>query len=213
MDNTALFHSIPLFVNISAAGKQALAGICNSKRFKKKELLFLEGDEGVSLFILLRGSVQLFKVTPEGKEVVIKIVKPGEMFAEVVLFRESTYPVNARALQDSTLLAIPRRRFITLLENSTFRDDFISNLLERLRFLVDQIQYLTNHDVEERFNLFLQNQFGDSSVIETALSKREVAGAIGTTPETLSRLLHRLKREGKLVWEGTKITRQSDHQD
>lgn len=207
MDKTAPFHTIPLFKNISGASRQALAGICTSRTLKKKEFLFREGDEGASLFILLRGSVQLAKVTPEGKEAVIKIVRPGEMFAEVVLFRESPYPVNAQALQDSALIAISRRRFADLLKNDAFRDDFISNLLERLRSLVDQIEYLTNHDVEERLNLFLQNQFGDSGTIETALSKKEVAGAIGTTPETLSRLLKRLKQEGKMSWDGTRITR------
>lgn len=213
MNTMALIHTIPLFDTISAASKQALAGICAANTLKKKELLFLEGDEGVSLFILLRGSIQLYKVTPEGKEVVIKIVKPGEMFAEVVLFKESTYPVNAIALQDSTLLAISRRGFVTLLSNDAFRDDFIANLLQRMRFLVDQIQYLTNHDVEERLNLFLRDQFGDSSTITITLSKKEVAGAIATTPETLSRLLHRLKQESKLLWEGTQITRPCEPQD
>lgn len=207
MDKTALFHTISLFKNISTASKEALAGICSSKTLKKKEFLFREGEDGVSLFILQRGSVQLSKITPEGKEAVIKIVKPGEMFAEVVLFDKSHYPVNAQALQDSTLIAISRRRFVDLLKNDAFRDDFIANLLARLRFLVDQIEYLTNHDVEERLNLFLKNQFGDFETVETTLSKKEVAGAIGTTPETLSRLLKRLTNEGKISWEGTRIIR------
>jgi CRP-like cAMP-binding protein len=210
MDKEALLGSIALFENISPAGRKALADISLAREIPKRELLFLEGDPGESVFVLARGNVQLFRTTPDGKEVVIKVVKPGELFGEVILFEQRRYPVSAVALRDSTLLMISRRQFARLLEDESFRYDFLRNLMQKLRYLVDQIQYLTNHDVEERLLTFLEEQFGERSEIRMSLAKKDVAAAIGTTPETLSRLLNRLKRDGTLVWEGDLITIRRD---
>lgn len=206
MDTQTILKHIPLFENISDAGRKALADICLSKEVKKKEIFFFEGDKGLSLYILVKGNVQLYKSTPDGREVVIKVVKPGEMFGEVILFEQNTYPVNAVALKDSTVFMISKHQFTCLLEDEDFRDDFFRSLMQKLRFLADQIRYLTNHDVEERLFMFLKEQFGKKEEIKITLSKKDVAAAIGTTPETLSRLLNRLKQEDKLTWEDHRIT-------
>ena len=206
MDKVNILKQIPLFENISAASRKALADICLTKQVKKKEILFFEGDKGLSVYILVKGNVQLTKSTSEGREAVIKIIKPGEMFAEVILFEQNTYPVNAVALKDSTVFMIPKHQFTCLLANEDFRNDFFRNLMQKLRFLADQIRYLTNHDVEERLFMFLKEQYGKKDDIRVTLSKKDVAAAIGATPETLSRLLARLKQEGKLTWEEHRIT-------
>lgn len=207
MDLTAIFRDIPLFEHLSGRSLRALAEAASLKSLKKKELLFREGDEGSDIFILVHGSVQLYKLTADGKEMVVKLPRRGEIFAEVVLFERSAYPVNARALEDTMLVAISSRQFAEFLEQPDFRNDFIANLFKRLRFLVDRIEYLSSQDVEERFYAFLDNQFGDSSTISISLSKKDVATIIGTTPESLSRLIARLKRAGTLSWEGDTITR------
>ena len=206
MDKEAVLSQISLFENISTENRASLADICIPKNVRKKETLFWEGDKGVSVYILVKGTIQLYKSTPEGKEVVIKIIKPGEMFAEVILFERSSYPVSAVALQDSLVFLISRHQFACLLENEAFRNDFISNLMSKMRYLADQIRYLTHHDVEERLFMFLKEQHGEKTRIRVAISKKDVAAAIGATPETLSRLLQRLKREKKLIWEGSEIS-------
>lgn len=205
MDTQTILQRIPLFENISDAGREALADICLTKDVKKKEILFFEGDRGLSVYILVKGNVRLYKSDSDGKEIVIKVVKPGEMFGEVILFEQSAYPVNAAALQDSTLLLIPRHQFICLLEDEDFRNDIFRNLMQKLRFLADQIRHLTRHDVEERLFLFLKEQYGRKEEIRITLSKKDVAAAVGATPETLSRLLSRLRKEGKLTWEEHRI--------
>jgi CRP/FNR family transcriptional regulator len=195
-----------LFRNISDDGRSALAGICLEKNLKKKEILFLEGDEGDALYMLVEGSIQLYKSNPEGKEIVIKVVKPGELFAEVILFEQDEYPVTAISLENSRVYSLPRRKFYGLLEREEFRNEFIGNLMKKMRYLADQIRSLTLHDVEHRFFAFLEDRYGRMEIIDLALSKKAVAAAIGTTPETLSRLLLSLKKEGNLTWDGSKIT-------
>jgi CRP-like cAMP-binding protein len=205
MNKEEILRQIHLFENISDESRFALADICIPKTLDKKEILFLEGDKGYAVYILVNGNIQLYKSAPDGKEVVIKVVKPGELFAEAILFEESRYPVSGVALKPSRVFVVPKHQFTCLLENQTFRDEFIGNLMTKLRYLADQIRYLTNHDVEERLFLFLQEQHGPKEHIVCSLSKKDVAAAIGATPETLSRLLHRLNQEGKLNWEGSKL--------
>ena len=205
MNKEDILRHIPLFENISQESRAALADISIPKTVKKKEPLFWEGDKGLTIYILVKGHIRLFKTTSEGKEVVIKVVKPGEMFAEVVLFEQSRYPVSAVALKESLVFMISKHQFTCLLENERFRNDFIGNVMKKLRYLTDQIQFLTTHDVEDRLYMFLEEQYGKKERIVSSLSKKDVAAAIGATPETLSRLLQRLKNEGKVDWTGSDI--------
>ena len=202
-----------LFGNISGENLAALADICLSKTVKKKEMLFFEGDKGYTLYLLVDGNIQLHKTAEDGRDVVIKVIKPGEVFAEVILFEKDNYPVSAVALKDSKVYMIPKLQFYCLLENETFRNEFIGILMKKMRYLADQIHYLTTYDVEDRLVMFLIEQYGPQEKITCALSKKAVAGAIGTTPETLSRVLLRLKNEGKLTWEGSKISVSQDFYD
>jgi CRP/FNR family transcriptional regulator len=205
MNKEDILRHIPLFENISQESRAALADICIPKTVKKKEPLFWEGDKGLTIYILVKGHIRLFKTTSEGKEAVIKVVKPGEMFAEVVLFEQSRYPVSAVALRESLVFMISKHQFTCLLENESFRNDFIGNVMKKLRYLTDQIQFLTTHDVEDRLFMFLEEQYGKKERIVSSLSKKDVAAAIGATPETLSRLLQRLKNEGKVDWTGSDL--------
>ena len=123
-----------------------------------------------------------------------------EIFAEVVLFERPDFPVSAVAIADSSLLEIPRTRIEVLLEGRAFRQEFIAMLMERQRYLAQRIQYLVNYDVEERFFLFLENHYGDNRNIKINISKKDMASAIGATPETFSRLINRLEGEKKIAW-------------
>jgi CRP/FNR family transcriptional regulator len=205
MDIPSLLGKTDFFQGASEESKRALESIGVPKTFKKREMLFFEGDQGDSVFLLASGSVQLFKSTLEGKEIVIKLVKPGEIFAEVILFERDQYPVSAIAIEDSRVCLFPKKQFYALLNQVSFRNDFIRMLMQKQRYLVDQILTLSTADVEQRFFRFLRTHYGENEQYSLSLSKKEVAAAIGTMPETLSRLILRLKTEGKLSWEGDQV--------
>lgn len=175
------------------------------KEIKKKNILFLEGETGYAFYLLVAGNVQISRTTPEGKEIVIKIIKPGEIFAEAILFEKNDYPATARAVTDSKVFSIEKDSFLSLLDEKKFRNEFISILIRKQKYLSDQIKYLTVHDVEDRLFSFLNEQYGDEKIIKTKMSKKDIAAAIATTPETLSRLILRLGKENKLKWEGRTI--------
>jgi len=204
-DTHKLLKESDFFSGITERSIRSLATICIPKRVNKRELIFLEGEEGNSIYILAEGGVQLYKTAADGREIVINTIRAGEIFAEVVLFEQNEYPVSAVALENSLLFRLSRQQIDCLLVVDSFRRDFIGMLMRKQRYLTDRILYLTGHDVEERFFFFLQQQFGCQREYRITLSKKDIAAAIGTIPETFSRLLLRLKEEETIRWEGDKL--------
>jgi len=204
-DAHKLLKNADFFSGISDRSIRSLAAISIPKRVEKRKLIFMEGDEGHSLYILAQGGVQLYKTAADGREIVIKTVKSGEIFGEVVLFEENEYPVSAVSLEKSLLLRLPKQQIDCLLISESFRRDFIGMLMRKQRYLADRILFLAGHDVEERFFYFLEEQYGRKGEYHIPMSKKDMAAAIGTIPETFSRLLLRLKQERKLRWEGENL--------
>lgn len=205
MDVVSLLEKSKFFSSITPAHRKAVASICIPKSLRKREIVFHEGGKGHSMYLLAQGTVQLFKTSAEGREVVIKLLKPGEIFAEAVLFEKDTYPVSAMALTPAEIFLIPKRQFHCLLEDGAFRADFISMLLSKQRYLAERIFRLSALDVEQRFFHFLRDHFGELEEYDIDLAKSDVAAAIDALPETLSRMLLRLRDEGKLAWDGRKL--------
>lgn len=205
MDIGRYIGESPFFKGLSEQHYQELARVSRLKRVKKREYLFHEGEHGVSMFMLVDGHIQLHKNNEDGREVVIRMVKPGEVFAEVVLFERDRYPVSARAVTQAELLLFPRKGIQRLLSQEHFRNGFISLLMNKQRYLTERIQELTTRDIEYRLFTFLRSQYGERSTIHIPISKKDVAAAIGTTPESLSRLIQRLQEERVMEWKGRDI--------
>ncbi|MCX7819096.1 MAG: Crp/Fnr family transcriptional regulator [Kiritimatiellae bacterium] len=177
------------------------------RHVSRGEVLFREGEPGVGLWVCHRGRVRLSRRTADGRERVLKIIRPGETFAEVVLFETRAYPATATALEDGVLFVVPAAALRARLREEEFRDDFLAMVMRKLRHLADQLSGRAGADLAERFEAFLDEQFGAARRIETQLTRRDVAAALGVAPETLSRLLRSLRTEGRLRWRGRVIER------
>ncbi|MBN2143955.1 MAG: Crp/Fnr family transcriptional regulator [Candidatus Aureabacteria bacterium] len=200
MNAYEILKKVELFDGLSEQSKQLLSSICMGKKFRKNGHLFLEEDSGNGAFLLASGSIRLYKTTPDGKEAVIKMIQPGEIFAEVTLFEKENYPVSAVCLKESFVFFLPKMKFRHLLNQEKFRNEFIRMLMEKQRYLTRRILYLTARDVEGRFFSFLEEQYGKKDLYSIPISKKDLSSAIGTNPETLSRLLHRLTKEKRISW-------------
>ncbi len=168
--------------------------------FSRDEMIFFEGDRGEKFFFVAEGLVKIYKSTESAREVVLRHIRQGEMFGEVILFESEFYPVNAVAMRDTGLYSIRRDLFLGMLDDKEFVRFFTGNLFRKMRYLADRVSYLNAYDVEERFFLFVDEHFGLRPGIKTDLTKAEVADAIGTIPETMSRLLARLKMNDLVIW-------------
>ena len=190
-----------LFSGLSEEHRNEIESKGENLSLKKGQTLFWEGDPGHSFFILIEGSVKLFKTTEEGREIIVKILTGGEIFGEVILFVNQTYPVSSTILENSSLFSISKKAFHHLMEKEYFRNEFVSVLMKKQRYLSNRIHYLTAYDVEDRFFKFLLENYGEQGRYRINLSKKDLASAIGTIPETFSRLTSRLKKRGIIRWE------------
>jgi CRP/FNR family transcriptional regulator len=194
----ALLSRSEYFGGLAPASRSTLAELCRLESVPKRDFLFMEGQPGTSVYLLAEGALQLLKTSEDGRDIVIRLVEPGDVFAEAVLFERDTYPVSAVAMKASRVLSLNTRDFRRLLDRSDFRDDFLRYLTGRLRYLADRILYLTAYDVESRFFRFLEQQYGRSDHYTLSLPKKDIAAAIGTTPETYSRLMQQLEAQGQV---------------
>ena len=144
----AILADSPLFSGLQRPNIERIAQSVALRHLKKKAILFHEGTEGTTVYVLLKGAIQIHKTDEDGSERVIRIFKPGEMFAQVILFERPDYPVTASALERSEVLGIPRRSLLALLEDAAFRNDFIAGLMQRQRYLANRIATLSTTDAQ-----------------------------------------------------------------
>ena len=201
---TALLQT-RFFDGLSPASRRRLAGISSVRTLERREPLFVEGEPGRAVYLLGQGSVQLHKTARDGREIVIRLVEPGEVFAEAILFEQDRYPVTAAALVPSEVVVMPRQAFHALLAEEAFRSEFMAGLMRKLRYLAGRVLELTTDDVEARLLRFLEARGNGAAAFVLRISKKDVAAAIGTTPETLSRLLQRLEQGGTLRWKRDRV--------
>ena len=200
-----LIRKAKFFSGLSEAAYQRLAALSRRRTVAKRDLLFMEGAGGTAVYLLTSGSIQLVKTNLDGKETVIKTVKQGELFAEVILFEKSKYPVTAIAVTEAEVIELPRAGFLKLLNEEEFRNDFMAMLMHKQRYLAERIQQLTSMDVEARFVEFLRDHYGEKTEIIPDIPKKDIASAIGATPETFSRLLQKLEKRGGFTWKDKSI--------
>ena len=194
-----------LFSGLSDDTLERIIASGNQRNVIKGGVVFCEDERGKEFFVLLQGKVRLTKSTEEGREIIVKIISPPETFAETILFENESFPVTATAIEDSRLFSISRSSFYGLLDKKDFRNEFIAMLMGKLQYLANRILYLTSFEVEERFFMFLSENYGKHERYTIDMTKKEVAGAVGTIPETFSRLLKRLKSRNILEWEKNEL--------
>ncbi len=198
----------PYFQGLSQELLSALCQVSVLKRLSKGEHLFFEGEKALGFYFIVDGMMKLYKLSPKGKESVIHIFGPGEIFAEVVLAGSETYPVNAQALTDTTVAFFLKSNLLNLLKrNPDFGLSLIGLLCMRLKTLLKSIENLTLREAGERFIAYLWELTEEGRKVEFTLSipKSQLALLLGITPETLSRILQRLKEEDIIAVEGKKI--------
>lgn len=206
-----MLRQADLFKGMGDASLARLAAGGRQKSFGPGGTLFVEGTRGEEFYLLLEGEVRLSKASAEGQEVVLRIIRPGEVFAEVVLFENPVYPVNAVALGHVRVFAMERSAFAGLLDEKDFRNEFIAMLMRKQRYLAARILYLTSLDVEERFFRFLIERYGPGGTYQVDMAKKDMASAIGTIPETFSRLINRLRGLGVISWDGAALIVRRDY--
>jgi len=167
------------------------------------ERLFSHGDPVAGFFFLLAGQIKLYRLSPEGYEKIIEIVRPGQTFAEAAMFmeRRDGYPVNAEALEPSELLRFDAATIMGILKESNATClRLMAAMSQRLRAQVNEIDQLTLHSATFRLVSYLLEEHAASrpasNEIQLTVPKSVLAARLGIQPETFSRILARLSGQG-----------------
>jgi CRP-like cAMP-binding protein len=198
---------------LAAEEPDRLYALSSIEKVAKGEYVFLECDQPRNLYTVVKGEVKLLKQTEDGRETIVEMAYPGEIFGEEAIFDGQPYPMTAQALEDAELLAISRTDFFAFLrDNPDLALEIITELGTRLREAQNTIRALAMERVEWRIArvlLMLSRKAGiveaDGVSIDLPLTRQDIADMAATTVETTIRVLSNFKKMGLVDTEKGKI--------
>jgi len=214
LDSSALgeLKRIYLFDALSEAQLERVLRTMTAVHLAPKQGLFSFQQPATRFYLVRRGQIKLFRVSPDGDEKVIEVVHAGRSFAEAIMFMERhIYPVNAEAIEQTELYSFDMNTFMDLLKESPqtcFR--LLASMSQRLHGLVEEINNLTLQNATYRLVNYLLQQLPEGAVSAPAIHldtpKSVIASRLSIQPETLSRILSRLANQGLLSVSGSNLT-------
>lgn len=196
-----------LFQDMNEQELEELSKITYQRVYDKNEIIFLEGEVGDAVYLILDGLIKVFRTVESGREKTLVLLGQWEFFGEMALLDKSLRSASIQAMKTSQLLVIDREKFNgLLLKFPQISLKIIVTLSNRLREANNQIKALTFKSVKERLHLVLldlADKYGEiakeGTVITKKITHQELANLVGTTRETITKLLNELIEEGIII--------------
>ncbi|MBF0312302.1 MAG: Crp/Fnr family transcriptional regulator [Oligoflexia bacterium] len=208
LDVQKFLSSIFLFENLGSEDVDLIVKGVKSKKLKRNQILFNEGQKADAFYIVVYGKLAVTKLSKSGGERPLHYHGDRDVIAEAAIFDSEFYPASCVALKESMVLQVLREEFVgVLLRRPEVAIKMLAAYSRRLRGFVNMIEYLTLDGVRERLIKYMvknciSNDEGIGKdrkcTIHLKMSKKELALILGTVPETLSRTLRQLNEEGVL---------------
>ena len=206
-DLSALTHQlghVPLFEGLPGDTLAYVIGLARPKQLESEGYFFNEGDQADLFFVLTTGRVRLSQLTPEGHQVVLRLITPGDAFGGVGAFGEPTYPVSAQAVEASIALAWTSAKMRQLLETEPrIAVNALRFVAARYHDLQRRYRQAMTERVERRVARALLRLVHDAGrrvdggvEIDFPVSRQDIAEMTGTTLYTVSRLLSAWEQQG-----------------
>jgi CRP/FNR family transcriptional regulator len=196
-----------IFKGLTREELDRVVGIMGMREFKRNEVIFLEGDAGDCFYLVLTGEVRIFKLSPDGREKTLALIGEGDFFGEMALIDSKARSASAGALTKAKLAVLHRDHFNALIyEHPEIALKMIVQLAERLRRANQQIESLAFQDVRERLIQFILQYAtlaeDGSCVVARKVTHQEIANLIGSSRESVTRMLGQLQDEGYITFDG-----------
>ncbi|MHB1456176.1 MAG: Crp/Fnr family transcriptional regulator [Armatimonadota bacterium] len=168
-------------------------------RYDKGDLIFAEYSPCVGMYIVATGAVKIYKIGVDGREHVLHVAETGDTFGEVALFMgDAGYPAYASTVKNSTMIFIPKKPILSLLESEPrMATQVLGSLAMWTHKLVMKLEYLTLKDASSRLAGYILQQTSNSKRkdFELSIPKQTLAAHLAISSETLSRLLTRFEAQ------------------
>jgi len=176
--------------------------------FKRGETVFWENETSNGLYIIEKGSVKLYKLSQQGRELVIEVFSNGDSFNEVPVFDGENNPVNVAALEESDIWIVDAESIRrSLYKYPEVTKAVVLNLSKNLRMLVSKVEELSFFQVTNRLARLIDNLPEEqlSGPTSVRLTRDELAARLGTVREVVTRSLKELERSGAIAVSRNKI--------
>ena len=212
--NLQIFKKIPIFAELAEDQLQRLSQVVMERQYRKNQIIFGEGDPGEALFFLKAGKIKLTKTTPDGREQILAFRSAGEIFAEVVLFDGGPYPATAEVVEDAKIGIIRNQDIEKIInQNVDIAVSLLKVMSKRLRQAQTAVKDIALKDVYGRLASILLklavdhgSQAPDGTKICLNLTHQELANMIGTSRESVNRVISEWRNEGILDAQRGEIT-------
>jgi CRP/FNR family cyclic AMP-dependent transcriptional regulator len=209
----ALFRKLSLFAELDDRELASIAGVAKTRRYAKDDVIFHADESGDAFFIIREGKVKVTMTSPEGKEIILAMMGPGDFFGEMALLDDAPRSATVVALEPLEVVTIWRGDFLEILrENFSITQKILAELSRRVRKMSERAESLATMDVYGRLARFFldlaQSQgktLDNGYVAVTRPTHQAIANMIGTSRETVSRLIHDLMRQELLLTEGKTV--------
>jgi CRP/FNR family transcriptional regulator, cyclic AMP receptor protein len=196
-----IFERHFLYGMLSAREIDALLHYSRVEHYPAGYEIFAKGSPGTCLMAVLRGKAKMSSVSPDGKEIVLNIIHPGEIFGEIGVLDGGERSADAVAMEDCELLVINRRDFLPVLENhSDICLGLIRILCQRLRRTSEQVEDVLFRHLESRIAkalLQLSEESGTSGGSrQLHLSQSQLGHIVGASRESINKILQAMQRAG-----------------
>jgi CRP/FNR family cyclic AMP-dependent transcriptional regulator len=188
---------LPSFSNLSVDNLKKISSAAILKTIPAGEIILHEGDDAQSAYFVLSGKVEVFRLALSGREQVLALLSAGQGFNTAPFFlEEKKNQASVRALDQSSVMAIPAIQFMSLLnELPDFNRLVLRDYSQRLKQLTDKVEDLGLYSVRARLARFLLEQ-AEQKEISSRFTQDEIASNIGTVRDVVGRSLRTLEQEG-----------------
>lgn len=198
------------FPQLSQKDFQYISGYGITRMYPKHSIVIHEGDDSDSLFVILEGKVKIFVSDENGKEVILNVQRPIELFGELAFIDQEPRSASVMTLESTRLAQLSRTDFRTcLLEDPAIAIKLISSLTQRVRILTDFVKDLALHNVRDRVIHVLCKlaiEHSGKMTIDQRLTHQEIADMVGSSREMVSRIMKELATDGYVAARQKSIT-------
>ena len=203
---SSFLRRIPVFEDLDPADLSLIDRVTTERRMERGATVFVEGDPGEGFHFIRSGKVKIIKLAADGREHILNILGPGEVFAEVLLFNDAPYPATAIAVEDSLVGVIRNRELESLLtEHPRLAVHIIRVMSKKLLYIQSKVKTFALADSQAKVAQTLEylldrygRQTGRGVEVALEINRQDIANMAGTTRETVSRVFRTLKDDGVL---------------
>jgi CRP-like cAMP-binding protein len=196
---------VPLFASLEATEREVLTRHLRIHRCRARGVVYMEGQPGDALFVVLSGYLKAACTGPNGRELVLCVLGPGEVFGDLSLLDGQPRPASVMALEATQLAAIGRESFLKFVDSSPkLAKALLEGMATRLRHLAKRYETVSSMAIPARLAEMLVilaqkhgQQYGTTEVcIPIRLSQQELGNMVGATRESVNKLLRQWSEQG-----------------